>query len=182
MSALSLSDSEVDRLRGLAHVGAAGAAAVLSHLMDRPLLADPPKLKRRGQTAATGPDGAAILFEAMGPVSGKIGLFLAPAARDHVLNCLLGNRVAENRSAQVTASALCELGNIVVSQTVSAIANVLGERILLSVPRLVLDDLDAALVVLARTRSGGTGLWLASEIVDREKTFLARLVFAIDRT
>ncbi len=182
MSAMSLSDSEVDRLRGLANVGAAAAAAVLSHLMDRPVLADSPKLQRRGQTAAPGTGGAAILFHAEGSVSGMIGLFLAPTARADVLHCLLGDRVTEDCNTKVAASALCELGNIVVSQSVSAIANVLGERILLSVPKLVVDDPDAALGELARIRSGGTGLWLASEIVDREKTFAARLIFAVDRT
>jgi len=179
---MSLSDSEVDRLLGLASVGAAGAAAVLSRLMDRPVLADPPRLQRRGQTAAPGPDGAAILFHAEGSVSGMIGLFLAPTARIDVLRCMLGDRVAGDRDPEIAASALCELGNIVVSQTVSAIANVLGERILLSVPKLVVDDLDGALGELARTRSGGTGMWLASEIVDRKKTFRARVIFAVDRT
>jgi chemotaxis protein CheC len=179
---MTLSDSEVDRLRGLANVGAAAAAVVLSQLLDRPVLADPPRLQRRGRTAAPGPQGATMLFHAEGSISGMIGLFLAPTARADVLRCLLGDRVAEDYNTRAAASALCELGNIVVSQTVSAIANVLGERILLSVPKLVVDDPDAALGELASTRSGATGVWLASEIVDREKTFAARLIFAVDRT
>jgi chemotaxis protein CheY-P-specific phosphatase CheC len=83
--------------------------------------------------------------------------------------------------ADMVASALCELANIVASQTVSAIADDLGDRISLSVPQLVLERAGEAFAAARATRGGGASeLAFASELAAPAAELRVLLVFAPD--
>jgi chemotaxis protein CheY-P-specific phosphatase CheC len=158
----------------LANVGAAAAAAAMAHLLGHRIEASPTR-PCHDEDAEPGKGGAVVLFEATGSLSGVIGLVLPGETCDGVLRVLLREDEVDAAS-EGADSALRELGNIVASQTVSAIANVLGDRILLSVPKLVVDDLGEVL----RTLSGSEHrLALESDLGGGDGDFRARLLFSI---
>ncbi len=75
-------------------------------------------------------------------------------------------------------SALRELGNIVASHTMSAIADRLGGRILLSVPLLVMEDADTAFTSMIRER--GAERCVECELTDSARDIHVRLIFVPD--
>ena len=106
---------------------------------------------RKAQPFETG-----ILFEVEGRLAGRLGLFLDPSTRRSLVRLLLDEEEPEAPPDRVE-SALCELANIVASQTVSAIADALGGSISLSVPRLALEQAGAAFVVAGAARTRWVG-------------------------
>jgi chemotaxis protein CheY-P-specific phosphatase CheC len=161
-------------MHALANVGAAAAAAAMAHLLGHRIQASPTR-PCRDEDAEPGKGGAVVLFEATGSLSGVIGLVLPGETCDSVLRVLL-RETEVDAASEAADSALRELGNIVASQTISAIANVLGGRILLSVPKLVVDDLGEVL----RTLEGPENwLSLESDLDGGDGTFQARLLFSI---
>jgi chemotaxis protein CheY-P-specific phosphatase CheC len=141
----AIPEAEVDRLRELAHIGASWAAAALAQLTGRtilkrvPIVHGPERFRRRG-IWETG-----VFCEMEGEVSGLVAVFLSAPTRDAVVSLLCGE---EEATAEVRASVLSEFGNILASQTVSAIADTVGGRILPGLPDLVLGEFRALHVVL----------------------------------
>jgi NCAIR mutase (PurE)-related protein/chemotaxis protein CheY-P-specific phosphatase CheC len=146
----AIPEAEIDRLRELAHIGASWAAAALAQLTGRtilkrvPIVSGPERFRRRGQWE-TG-----VFCEMEGEVSGLVAVFLSAPTRDAVVSLLCGDDAA---TAEIRASVLSEFGNILASQTVSAIADTVGGRILPGLPDLVLDDAEAVLESRARPRA-----------------------------
>jgi chemotaxis protein CheY-P-specific phosphatase CheC len=174
-------EADVERLRGLVDAGASGAAAALAELVGRSVF----------HRTAAGPGGAAaaaarrrstgVFFEVEGHLRGLVALLLAPASCDTILGNLLRCGAGGDLGRQSSASALCEVGNIVASQTMSAVADTLGARILLSVPKLIGEDADVALARwVAERRRRGALLRLESALVDCDEAFEALLVFVLD--
>ena len=172
--------AELNRLRGLATVGAEHAAAVLARLVGRPVQAGPPSLCELHAAQSPGEGSSGVLFEAEGHVSGVVAILLPPAARDAVLRGLLGQPDADANS-EAAESALRELANIVASHTVSAIADTLDARILLSVPKLVMEGAEGALASIVSQRlQRGAALRIDTELSDREGQFRSVLVLVAD--
>ena len=167
--------SASDRMHALANVGAAAAAAAMAHLLGSRIQASATRLREPNAAEADEGPGSVVLFEASGSISGVIGLVLPGDTHDAVLRALLREGDLEAAS-EGEDSALRELGNIVASQTVSAIANVLGSRILLSVPKLVVDDLGE---VLRSLDGSERRLSLESDLDGGDGAFRARLLFSI---
>jgi chemotaxis protein CheY-P-specific phosphatase CheC len=111
-----------------------------------------------------------VVFEMQGSLSGVIALVLTRHARDAVLEAM--------GAAPGTASALREVGNIVASQAVSAVADHLGGRITLSLPTLVQED--AARVVFGLLEGPASRVAVGSELLDAAGDARALLVFAPD--
>ena len=132
------------RPRELAHLCAGAAAASFGALLGHGFRAGEPLMAR---TVATGGADTGIVFEVEGSVSGLVALLLSASGRDAVCDCLGAGDLTERRSA------LREVGNIVVSRAVSAVADHLGAHITLSVPVLVSRDAGRTLNrLLARRR------------------------------
>jgi chemotaxis protein CheC len=173
-------EAEADRLRGLAKVGAAEAAAVLAQLVGRKVLPGPAKVSDEDAARAPGERSSGVFFEAEGQLSGVVALLLPPAARDAVLQALLGQRDADPNS-EAAESALRELANIVVSRTVSAIADSVDARILLSLPKLVMEGAEGALASIVSQRvEKGAALRIEAELFDRDGGFRSLLVLVAD--
>jgi chemotaxis protein CheY-P-specific phosphatase CheC len=69
----------------------------------------------------------------------------------------------------MVASALSEFGNILASQTVSAIADTLGTTILPGLPELVIRDAETALQARMSPRNRPPApLYIESELFDRQ--------------
>jgi len=174
-------EADVESLRGLVDAGASGAAAALAELVGRSVLYRTAAGSEGAAEPAAGQRRTGVFFEVEGHLRGMVALLLAPAACDAIVQNLLGGGAGSDHGPQASASALCEVGNIVASQTMSAVADTLGARILLSVPKLVSEDADGALARrVADRRRRGAVLRLESTLVDCDEAFEALLVFVLD--
>ena len=167
----ALSEVELDRLRELSHIGASWAANALARLSDRtiltrvPIIHGPERFRQRGEW------DTGIFCDLSGDLSGVVAIFLSQGTREAVVDLLCG---APDPPREIAASALSEFGNILASQTASAIANTLGGRILPSIPELVLSDAEAALQArLSPRHRPPPPLYIESELFDRQGRFRA---------
>ncbi len=119
---------------------------------------------------------AAILCDVRGAVEGVIALILPVPLRDRVVQALCPG---EDPSSPLAESALREVGNIVASHAVSAIADQLGGRITLSVPTLLADVSGVAVERMVAERGNGlVGFTGESELEGPEGGTGARLLLA----
>ncbi len=162
----SIGRSEVDALQELASIGCGQALSALGRLMQRRLDMDVPEAwVGRGPGAIAdflgglGQDLVAVAVRLEGLLEGQLVLAL-PEPDAERLAAGLGYPIpADGRWGTLAESALMESGNIVGSAFVSAIAQLVGAKLLLSVPRLArgggrvcmdaLVDRDAGSVALA---------------------------------
>jgi chemotaxis protein CheY-P-specific phosphatase CheC len=166
-----IDETEIDRLRELAHIGASWAASAFARLSGRtiltrvPLIHGPERLRKRGEWT-TG-----VFCEIHGALSGMVAILLPAPTRDAVVTLLCGDA---NPPQEIFASALSEFGNILASQTVSAIADTLGAKILPGVPDLVMIDAETALQARMSPRHRPPApLYIESELFDRQGEFRA---------
>jgi chemotaxis protein CheC len=90
------------------------------------------------------------MFAAEGDLSGVVAVVLPEDRRNLAVERMLGRRDVPMDLAE---SALRELGNIVASHAVSAMADALDATILLSVPTLAIRDAGVVLSALIAERS-----------------------------
>ena len=173
-----ISEAELDRLRELAHIGASWSANALARLTDRtiltrvPVVFGPERLGRRSDWE-TG-----IFCRLAGDAAGTVAIFLSAASREAVVELLCGEA---DPPREIRASALSEFGNILASQTASAIANTLGGRVLPSLPELVISDAEAALQsTVAPRHRPPPPVYIESELFDRGGRFRALHVMLPD--
>lgn len=108
-------------------------------------------------------------------MAGLVAIVLPEAERDRAVEQMVGR---SDLDRDIAESSLCELGNIIASQTVSAIADNLDATILLSVPTLVMDDTGCVFRSLA-SRRGGV-LRIETELCGPDGSVKALLVLAPD--
>lgn len=165
----------IDRLCELTSVGAGHAAGAFAALLGRPwemgvpharVLApeemDAP-LEQLG--AAEALDCSGVLFEVQGGLGGVLGWLWTPGSRDALLSALLGESASIEAQAQ---SALQEVANIAASHFVTALGQMLGESVLISVPQLEMSGAPMAFAALATSHGRGRPT-LRIEIVLRDR-------------
>jgi chemotaxis protein CheC len=138
-----LGRAEVDALQELASVGSGQALSALGRLMGRRLEMDVPEAwVGRGAGAIAdflgglGQNLVAVAVQLEGLLSGQLVLALPEADAARLAACL-GYPVPDGGGwSSLAESALMESGNIVGSAFVSAVAVLVGQKLLLSVPRL----------------------------------------------
>ena len=164
---------EPDAVLELSSLGAERAAAAFASLLGRPVRALGPRAVAEASLVSAGAAETAVCFEMEGALHGVVALLLTGPAREALLGAL-----EADTAAAVRQSALREVGNIVASQAVSAVADRLGARIALSVPTLVGADGDRTLLrLISRRRAAAvTAVGLACGIGEED----AVLVFAPD--
>jgi chemotaxis protein CheY-P-specific phosphatase CheC len=167
----AIPEAEIDRLRELAHIGASWAAGAFARLVERtiltrvPVVHGPERFRRRGDWE-TG-----VLCDLSGDMDGLVAILMSARTRESVIQLLCGE---EHPPREIAASALTEFGNILVSQTASAVADTLGGRILPGLPELVFSDAETALQVrMSPRRSPDALLYIESELFDRGGDFRA---------
>lgn len=166
-----ISEAELDRLRELAHIGASWAANALARLADRTILTRVPVVYGPERLARRSDWETGVFCRLEGDVSGVIAIFLSAGSRQAVVELLCGDAQPPR---EIYASALSEFGNILVSQTASAIANTFGGRVLPSLPELVLSDAEAAFqATLAPRGRPAPPVYIESELFDRGGRFRA---------
>ncbi len=158
-------------LEELSALGANCAANALGLILGRDVVASAPRQAEGGRYRPSVNWSTGVIFEADGILSGLVAILL-PGLSPATLAAL----VVGERQDEVIESALRELGNIVASHTVSAIADDLGGTILLSVPTLVMDGADRFLVTLAGERQAVH--CFESDLFTSDGERVAALVFA----
>ncbi len=169
------SDQERERLYELTSIGASHASMAFTLLLHRAIAPSAPVFREADEYCADNSWSTGVIFQADGELSGLVAILLPAASRDMIAERLIhGDDPVNGHNA--VESALRELGNIVASQTMSAIADRLGGRILLSVPLLVLEDADTAFASMLRDR--GAERCVECELTDSARDIQVRLVFA----
>jgi chemotaxis protein CheY-P-specific phosphatase CheC len=150
----------IGRASELARIGARRAAAAFASILGGEMRAGEP----RERPAASDDAVTGVIFEMRGSVPGLIALLFPRSACESVVEALCSERDVASPNGK---SALREVGNIVASQAVSAVADHLGGRITLSVPTLVGEGCGAIFrQLLAERRQGQAGLVTESELCE----------------
>ena len=169
----SWSNPDLDRLRELCGVGASCAALAFEQLLGLEVEAGVSHVVFTEETQTDERWRTAVLFETDGELAGVIAILLTESSRDAICALLLGEEAGGDLHA--VESALREVGNIIASHTISAMADALGVRILLSVPTLVMKD--ASTILAERIRERGAAICIASPLHEAGGELDARLVF-----
>jgi chemotaxis protein CheY-P-specific phosphatase CheC len=152
------------RFSKLAWIGARRAAAAFASLIGGQIRAGEPRPRAAAGAGARGDAQTAVIFEMQDTVQGLIALLLPPDVCGTVFSTLCPGTDDSSATAE---SALREVGNIVASHAVSAVADHLGGRITLSVPVLVREGGGLLFDrLLAERRAGEPGLVTEIELRD----------------
>ncbi len=168
------SDEERERLYELTSFGAIHASMAFTMLLDHEIAPSAPLFREADEYCADDSWGTGVIFQADGELTGLVAILLPIASRDLVVEKLIHKENSGDPEKDIE-SALRELGNIVASHIMSAIADRLGGRILLSVPVLVMEGADTAFASMFRER--GAERCVECELADPERDIRVRLVF-----
>ncbi len=167
--------AEIERLCELASIGASLAGAAIGKLLGASVENRAPRVcepmgPTPGERWCT-----SIVFEAEGDLSGLVAIVMPRRDRELVVERMVGSMKDDGTLME---SALREFGNIIASQTVSAMADCLDATILLSVPTLVTEDAGAVLRSLISQR--GAKVRVEIDIRNRAEAVDTLLVFVPD--
>lgn len=145
---------QFDTLKELGSIGTGSAATALSTMLGRKIKMELPEVKlvefNRAIYDLGGPEQivAAVLAEFSGEMNG-IMLFLQNREFINVvLEGLMGKRINELiELTELELSALTEVGNIIISSYVNALANLVGMNVSLSVPTTTVNMLGGIMNV-----------------------------------
>jgi len=169
------SEEERERLYELTSIGAGHASMAFTLLLHRAIAPTAPVFREVDDYCADDSWSTGVIFQADGELAGLVAILLPVASRDMIAERMVGQEDPVG-SHKTVESALRELGNIVASHTMSAIADRLGGRILLSVPVLVMEDADTAFASMLLER--GAQHCVECELTDAARGIHVRLVFA----
>ena len=170
-----LSQAEIDRLCALASVGANLASEAFGQLLGGTVAHRVPRVC--GPADPADPDRwcTGIVFEAEGDLTGLVAIVMPEPDRERAVEMMVGE---SDPPGWIVESALREFGNIIASQTVSAIADSLGATIMLSIPTLVMQDAGVALLSLITQR--GAWIRIETDLYRPQGALSTQLVFAPD--
>jgi chemotaxis protein CheC len=167
MPAARYTDQQLDALRELANIGSGTAATALASLLGRQIDLSVPSAQalELAEAVEAAGDAAAIVWGVVVPVSGDVdatALLVVPDADAEHLCTLLG----VDAQTETGRSALGEIGNIMVSSYVGALAAMTGFELELRPPDSARDMLGAvvASVLAARSDTHELALVLDSEL------------------
>jgi chemotaxis protein CheY-P-specific phosphatase CheC len=169
------SEDEREHLYELTSIGASHASMAFTMLLHRAIAPSVPQFVDLDEYSVDDSWKIGVIFQADGDLTGLVAILLPATSCDIVSERLVQNEESRDHDHHIE-SALRELGNIVASHTMSAIADRLGGRILLSVPVLVMDDADAAFASMLHER--GSEHCVECELTDAAREIHVRLVFA----
>jgi chemotaxis protein CheY-P-specific phosphatase CheC len=170
------SHSEIERLCALASVGASLASRAFSRLLEGTVVSGVPRVCAPVDPTEPAQWCTGIVFEAEGDLTGLVAIVMSEPDRDLAVKMMMGDADPHD---PIVESALRELGNIIASQTVSAIADSMDATIMLSIPTLVMHDADVVLSSLIIQR--GAWVRIETDLYRPDGALNALLVFAPDR-
>jgi chemotaxis protein CheC len=152
MPDLNLNPLELDALREVGNMGAGRAATALSQMLGHSIRISVPKASIIKMEALPDPLGGpdalvvATYFRVYGDAPGRLLIFLTRETLPYVLKMLTGQAPEPGKALNADEeSALKELGNILASQYLNAMADLLKVQLLPSVPSLAYDMVRSVL-------------------------------------
>lgn len=149
-----MGNMEIDVLREIGSIGTGNAATALSGLLSRKVEMTLPRVEIQGYNEAIASMGGpeTIVSGVLVKLSGEINGLMLYIQRLDFINLVLGQVLSEqitgyDQLREIEISALVEIGNIMISSYVSAIAKLTGISVNLSVPAISVNMLGGILSV-----------------------------------
>ena len=187
----SVRKTEIERLAGLANVGATRAAEAFAQLVGESIRVEDSiviegeakvavELSYEGHSNwSTG-----VFFEFEGCLDALVGILFPSAASEALVRRIVGMESGEI-APPVIESALMEVGNILASHVASGIADALESRLLPSIPSLAMENAEEAFQDLIEGVVGEIGvgevLRIESALMDESGAPRGRLVLVPTR-
>lgn len=172
-----------DLLLECAKSGAQAAAETLTRVLERDVRVEPPRCQKLDlgelPSSVFPPDEEtlAIFADFIGAVRGQAGIALPIEQAGELTRLLFKDGSAELHEDRAH-SALCELGNIVLSAAAGAIAKLVGGVVIPSVPRLARDMPGALLLELIHPELQRLPAYLAeTDLVEHNGPLRLRFVW-----
>lgn len=147
-----LNDIQKDVLREIGNIGSGNAASAISSMIDRPVNISVPKINILDYNDVVeqlgGPEVlmVGLMLSMSGDVNGMMMFLLHKDFAHMMINTLLGSNVKDfGEIDDMGKSAIQEVGNIMASSYVNAIASLTGLNINISVPDLCFDMVGSIL-------------------------------------
>jgi chemotaxis protein CheC len=166
---------DLDRFCELAELGAGLACDALGRLLEAEIRHRPPSLHETTDLTSADRWSTGVVFEVAGDVDGLVAIILPAASAENAIERMLGRSDAPDEIAE---SALRELGNILASHAVSAMADALAATVMLSVPTLAMRDAGTVLGSLIADR--GAAARIEVELCGTDGDAAALLIFVPD--
>ncbi|MGN0655307.1 MAG: chemotaxis protein CheC [Ruminiclostridium sp.] len=151
-----LNDMQLDVLREIGNIGSGNATTALSAMIGKMVDIEVPRVQflnfQDAIDAAGGAEKniAGVLVRINGDIDGMILFLFEFALIDYILGNLFGKKIENiDQLDDIDRSALKEIGNIMASSYVNAIAQLAGMNILVDIPELAVDMLGAIVSVPA---------------------------------
>ena len=149
-----MNELEIDILKEIGSIGGGNAATALSSMLNAKVNMSLPKVEILDFNEALVNVGdpeevvAAILVEMSGELSGIMLFILTKEFSDEILFRMLGKTEANFfELAEIDSSVLMEIGNIVISSYITAMASLVNMSVELSVPQLAVNMLGGIMSV-----------------------------------
>ena len=161
-----LTSLEMDTLREIGSIGTANAATALSQMLGKEVRITMPELRIMGYNEAIewvgGPE--AITAGVMVKLSGDIGGIMLFAQKLELINFILENMLGQgiqsyDQLTELEQSALIEIGNIMISAFVTALAGLADINIKMTVPAFAV-DMQGAILTVPMAEYGGISDYL----------------------
>lgn len=187
MAENKLNDFQRDALKELGNIGAGSAATALSQLLGKDISIDVPSIvmvpveKMAEMVSREAKIVAAVYMRVFGEIQAR-ALLIFPQDKVFLLLDLLMRRKlgATKEFGETEQSALKEIGNIIVSAYLNAIAKFIGLNSVPSVPALAVDMVDAIFeTVSAELAEMGSDAMLIENEMTEEITNLKSKLFLI---
>jgi len=183
--------AEIDRLAGLANLGAEQACEAFAQMLNRPIRTDAPVVidgsveaapsaasegAARSEPATQGDAGSTgVFFEFDGCLEALVGILFPGPSSEALVRRIVGIESGE-LDPTVVESALMEVGNILASHVASGIADELRSRLLPSIPSLAMQDAESELRNFIDGLAGPEALRIESGFSDESGEIRGRLV------
>lgn len=151
-----LNDMQLDVLREIGNIGSGNATTALSSMIGKMVDIEVPRVQflnfQDAIDAAGGAEKniAGVLVRINGDIDGMILFLFEYGLIDYILGNLFGKKIENiEQLDDIDRSALKEIGNIMASSYVNAIAQLAGMNIFVDIPELAVDMLGAIVSVPA---------------------------------
>ena len=151
-----LNDMQLDVLREIGNIGSGNATTALSSMIGKMVDIEVPRVQflnfQDAIDAAGGAEKniAGVLVRINGDIDGRILFLFEYGLIDYILGNLFGKTIENiDQLDDIDRSALKEIGNIMASSYVNAIAQLAGMNIFVDIPELAVDMLGAIVSVPA---------------------------------
>ncbi|OUM88362.1 MAG: hypothetical protein BAA01_08300 [Bacillus thermozeamaize] len=144
-------DFRLDVLRELGNIGSGRAATALSQLLNRRIQMKVPQVQVMTFSELLDARGGAdmpvatVVIDIQGDVEGRMFFMQDIRSVERVIEVVLGERDGIEKLSEMAYSLLFEMGNILVSSYFSALSDLTGLRMSVTVPRVSIDMLGAIL-------------------------------------